>query len=294
MALRIVIGSGVSEKIKKMKRPFTLLLFSNNPPFVAEAVHAGIGRIMIDWEHIGKETRQAFSDTEINHHTVDDLRRVRACTPAPITCRINQVGAETRDEIEQAIAAGANEIMLPMVRGRAEVERVLEQVNGRCQVGILVETVAAVNQAEELARLPLSCVYVGLNDLAIERRTANIFTPLIDGTLAKVRRAFQIPFGFGGLTLPDCGAPIPCHLLIKEMVRLGCDFAFLRRSFHRDIQGRNLTVEVPRLLAALQTAENRAPEIVQADNAELSRVIRNLNGALPVARKSFAGVSAYE
>jgi len=126
---------------------------------------------------------------------------------------------------------------------------------------------------KELARLPVSRVYVGLNDLAIERKTPNIFTAVADGTVERIRRAFPVPFGFGGLTLPDRGHPIPCRLLIGEMARLPCDFSFLRRSFHRDIQGRVLAVEIPRLLEALQQARLRSPETVARDQSDLKQAI---------------------
>jgi hypothetical protein len=161
-----------------------------------------------------------------------------------------------------------------MVRTLKEVEKVLDQVRGRCGLGILVETVAATRLVDELARLPLSRVYVGLNDLAIERGTPSIFTPLLDGTLEDIRRPFRLPFGFGGLTLPERGYPVPCRLLIGEMARLRCDFSFLRRSFYRDIQGRNPAVEIPRLLEAIRRARLRTPEAVAKDRRSLEVAIR--------------------
>ncbi|MEW6231239.1 MAG: aldolase/citrate lyase family protein [Chloroflexota bacterium] len=256
-----------------MNANFALFLFSTNPIFIRQAVAAGVKGIIVDWEYIGKETRQAFADTQITRDTLDDLRRVRACTEALVICRINSYGATTVEEVDQAIGAGADEVLLPMVRAVEEVERVLDQARGRCGVGILVETVAAAKIAKELACLPVSRIYVGLNDLAIERKTPNIFTAVADGTVERIRRAFHVPFGFGGLTLPDRGYPIPCRLLIGEMARLPCDFSFLRRSFHRDIQGRDLAVEIPRLLEALRRACLRSPEAIARDQSDLAQAI---------------------
>ena len=99
-------------------------------------------------------------------------------------CRINSYGTTTIDEVESAIQAGADEILIPMVRRLYDVEQVLMQVRERCKVGILLETIAATQIAPELARLPLARVYVGLNDLGIERRTPNIFTAIADGRSA--------------------------------------------------------------------------------------------------------------
>lgn len=252
---------------------FTLMLFSTNPPFIREAVAAGVYAIIVDWEGIDKEERQAFADTQINRDTVEDLRRVRACTNAVVICRINPSGVTTPEEVEQAIGAGAQEILLPMVRSLEDVESVLDYIRGRCGVGILVETIAAAMLVDKLARLPLSRVYVGLNDLAIERKTPNIFTALVDGTVEHIRRYFHIPFGFGGLTLPDCGYPIPCRLLIAEMARLKCDFSFLRRSYHRDIRSRDPSVEIPHLLEALRQAHLRSPKTVGQDRHDLHMAV---------------------
>ncbi|MFQ5737479.1 MAG: aldolase/citrate lyase family protein [Acidobacteriota bacterium] len=236
------------------RAPFQLILFCTAPAFIRPAVVAGIDALMVDWEYRGKEWRQRFADTQINRDTVDDLQRVRQSTEALIICRVNRVGEGTAAEIEDAIEAGANEILLPMVRRASEVERVLEMVGDRIGVGILVETVEAVERVQELARLELSRVYVGLNDLAIERDSAHIFEAMVDGTLERLRPFFRVPFGFGGLTLPDRGSPIPCRLLIAEMARLDCRFSFLRRSFWADIRGRDMAVEIPRLRKALEEA----------------------------------------
>ncbi len=258
-----------------MPREFALLLFSTSPGFIRQAVAAGVGGIIVDWEYVGKAMRQLSYDTQVNLDTLDDLRRVRASTDALVVCRINSYGAITPGEIEAAVEGGADELLLPMVRTVEEVEKVLHQVGDRCGVGILIETIAAVELVRELARLPLSRLYVGLNDLAIERSTRNIFTAVAEGTVEGLRRALgEIPFGMAGLTLPDRGSPIPCRLLIGEMVRIGCDFSFLRRSFHRDILGRDPAIEIPRLLEAIRQAHLRSPEAVARDRHDLEAAIR--------------------
>jgi 2-keto-3-deoxy-L-rhamnonate aldolase RhmA len=248
---------------------FELALFANDLTVVAEAVPAGVASVVVDWEHEGKEARQAFADTEVNNHTVEHLRASRALTSARVLCRLNAFGPGTPEEVEQAVD-GADELLLPMVRTPEEVERTLALVHGRAGLGILVETQAAVAAADELARLPLSRVYVGLNDLSIDRGTATIFAPLVDGTLDEVRERFAgVQFGFGALTLPDAGSPIPCRLLLGELARLRCDFTFLRRSFYRDVAGRDVGAEVARIHAAVATAFARDDEAVARDRFEL-------------------------
>ena len=252
---------------------FALFLFSTQPLAVHDAVQAGVEGIVVDWEREGKEERQEGADTQIGTDSLEDLIRVRRSTKARVLCRIDACGRATAEEVEEAIGGGADEILLPMVRSCQEVESVLELVAGRCGLGILVETLAAVKLAEPLGRLPISRAYVGLNDLAIERGSTDIFAAVADGTVAQLRQAFDVPFGFGGLTIPEGGSPIPCRLLIGEMARLGCNFSFLRRSFHRDMRQRRLEVEVPRLLEALGEARRRPPEVVLSERAELREAI---------------------
>jgi len=127
-----------------MTARFELALFSTDPSFIHQAVASGVDSIIVDWKNIGKEQRQALYDTQINYDTPDDLRQVRACTGAKVICRINRYGITTAKEVEQAVEAGADEILLPMVRTLEEVETVLDMVDGRCGVGILIETMAAV------------------------------------------------------------------------------------------------------------------------------------------------------
>ncbi|HSX26446.1 MAG TPA: aldolase/citrate lyase family protein [Chlamydiales bacterium] len=253
---------------------FSFLLFSVHVPLIQEAVAGGINAVLVDWETRGKKERQAFADTQINTHTLEDLICVRNATAAPVICRLNSVYEQTPIEISQAIEAGANELLLPMVKTVDEVESVIKMAQGKVGVGILVETLEAIALVEKLSALPLSRIYVGLNDLAIASQSSNIFIPLVDGTLEKIREAFlNIPFGFGGLTLVDKGFPIPSYLLMGEMIRLRCHFSFLRRSFLADVEGRNIVHEVSRMKEALKTMASRTPQEVASERQQLIKKI---------------------
>jgi hypothetical protein len=249
--------------------PFELFAFTTDPAAARRLVAAGVAGLVIDWECDGKTERQRGFDTQVNSDTVDDLRRLRDATTAPILCRLNRFGPATAGELELALEAGASEVLLPMVTSVREVESLLALAGGRCGVGILVETTAALSILSDLGRLPLSRVFAGLNDLAIERRSASLFTAIADGTVERIRRSFGVPFGFGGMTLPELGDPIPCALLVGEYVRLSCSFTFLRRSFHADMRGRDPMTEIPRMLAAVDAASGRRASEVDADHAAL-------------------------
>lgn len=255
-------------------REIDLFLFSTDAAVVERAAAAAVSGFVVDWENIDKAQRQAGADTQVNHDTVDDLRRVRSITDARVICRVNRVGAETAAEVEASIAAGADELFLPMVRGPAEVETVLALVGGRCGVGVLVETQAAVECAPALGKLPLSRAYVGLMDLALDRRTTSIFGAVVDGTVERVRRAFDVPFGFGGLTRPDRGEPVPCRLLMAELARLGCDFSFLRRSFLRDVPPDDMGTWLPRIREAVAALARRGAAEIERDRRDLAACVK--------------------
>lgn len=248
---------------------FDLFLFSTDGATIQRAVTGGVAGIVVDWESIGKAERQFGVDTQINSDTVADLLAVRAVSGATLVCRLNRVGPQTTAEVESAIAAGADELLVPMVREPAEVETVLANAAGRCRVGYLVETNEAIARIDTFADLPVSRVYLGLVDLSIERRSPNIFTSLVDGTVDRVRDSVRAPFGFGGLTLPESGSPIPCRLLIAEMARIGCDFSFLRRSFLADTRDRDLGEAVRLILEAYHHACRRSDSDVARDREAL-------------------------
>jgi hypothetical protein len=252
---------------------FELLLFSTERKFVLEAVEAGVDGVIVDWEVSGKRRRQAGADTEINHDTVEDLERVRSWVDIPVLCRINSPGPTTKRELEKAIRAGADEVLVPMVRSPLELERVIDAARGRCGIGVLIETVEAVASAREIAKLPFSRLYVGLNDLAIDRGSSSIFAALADGTVERVRSEADGSFGFAGLTAPEGGYPIPCRLLIGELARLGGSFSFLRRAYKRDVRGEKQGEVIARLRSALTEARDRTPFEVERDRRELEEAI---------------------
>jgi hypothetical protein len=171
---------------------------------------------------------------------------------------------------------GADEILVPMVKTVQEVEYILSEAERKVGVGILIETNAAIEISAQLAQLPLTRIYVGLNDLAIENQDGNIFTPLINGGIEKIRNNVSIPFGLAGLTLPERGFPVPCHLLIKEFVRLSCQFSFLRRSFLADVQDHDLSFVIGRIREEWDKAKKRTQWETITDHERLIQKIFSL------------------
>jgi len=236
--------------------------------------------VVVDWERRGKIARQAGADTQINADTPEDLAAVRAGQAGVVLCRVNRWSAWTVAEIELAVDLGADEVLLPMVRRPEEVDAALRVVGGRCGLGILVETTEAVRRVDELVARPVSRVYMGLNDLMIDRGGGSLFLALVDGTVDRVARAATgsgIPFGVAGLTVPEAGRPVPCRLVMGALARVGASFTFLRRSFWADTAGRDVGVEIPRILAAAEHAVRRSPQRIAADRSELAATVELLD-----------------
>jgi hypothetical protein len=260
-----------------------LHLFTTEETLVRRCDHADIDAVVVDWEQHGKRRRQRHWDTQINELGVADLKNVRRWTKKQVICRINNY-SESRmvlDEAEIAFAAGANEILLPMVTHPSELEPLLVRFPANPpRVGIMLETLSAFRMAAHLGQLPISRVYVGLNDLAIDRDSQNIFAPLVDDSVDRVRPCFSCPFGILGLTLPGRGYPIPTELLMAQLVRLQCDFTFLRRSFLTHSQGIDLVDSVQSIRDAGRELNNRGQTQLEALYKDFVAVLDNSDPTL--------------
>lgn len=217
------------------KEGFEFWVFYSNPQLLKIVDAENPTGFIVDLERKGKHLRQSLYDTQISEHTIQDLEQVKKLTSSKVICRINPQNEVNKDEINQVLDTGVDELLLPMVRSCAEVEQVLQVVNNRAEVGIMLETNDALQNASEFNQLPLSRCYVGLNDLAIENGHYNIFTPMVDGTLERLSNQISKKLGVAGLTHPQFGDPIPCQVLIRMMKMFDCSFGILRRSFYRDL-----------------------------------------------------------
>jgi len=91
-------------------------------------------------------------------------------------------------------------------------------------------------------------------------------------------RCQERAFGFGGLTLPGYGDPLPGRSLYSEMARLDCRFTFLRRSFYRDLNGMDLAEAFHIMQAKISRYCNRSADESAQDTAEVVSAIQSLEG----------------
>ena len=217
------------------------MYITNRPEIAQIAETAGVDRIFVDMEYIGKTERQGGMDTVQSHHTVEDVARIRgAIGKAELMVRCNPIHRATSEysssaeEIDGIVKNGADIIMLPYFKSATEVKTFIDLVGGRARTLPLVETPEAVESIEEILDLPgVDEIYIGLNDLSLGYHKKFMFELLADGTVEKLCFKFRqkgIPYGFGGIASVGQGL-LPAEKIIREHYRLGSTSAILSRSF---------------------------------------------------------------
>ncbi len=217
------------------------MYITNNPLIAIIAQEAGVDRVWVDMEYIGKEDRQAGMNTVKSHHTIDDVVRLRKVVDkSKLQVRVNPIHEATkeycdsREEIENTLKAGTDIIMLPMFKTTYEVEKFIEYVDGRAIVQLLLETREAAERIDEILCIEgIDEMYIGLNDLHLSYGQQFMFQPLCDGKvdlLASKIKAKNLKFGFGGIARVGYGM-LPAEYIIAEHYRLGSTAAILSRGF---------------------------------------------------------------
>ena len=218
-----------------------LMYITNRPEIAKIAESAGVDRIFVDMEFIGKDARQKGLDTVKSHHTVQDAANIRqAVKNAEVLVRINPIHdalpdyGSSGDEIDAVIAAGADIVMLPFFKTAAEVSKFVRLVGGRAKTMLLLETPEAVEAVDEILAVPgVDNIHIGLNDLSLGYGMKFMFELLTDGTVERLCFKFRqkgMHFGFGGIAAIGKGM-LPSEYVIKEHYRLGSSCAILSRSF---------------------------------------------------------------
>ena len=218
-----------------------LMYITKDPAVAVIAEQAGVDWIFLDMEFIGKDARQGGLDTVQNHHTVKDVKNIKAAVKkAKVLVRVNPIHdalpnyPSSKDEIDEVVNAGADILMLPFFKSVKEVKRFIEYVGGRAKTCLLLETAEAAVLIDEILELSgIDMIHIGLNDLHLELGMTFMFELLADGTVERLGnkiKAKGIPFGFGGIARLNSGS-LPGADVLKEHVRLGSSMVIVSRSF---------------------------------------------------------------
>lgn len=199
------------------------------------AEKAGVDRIWIDLETLGKEERQKGMNTVKSHHTIHDIEVIAPkLTKAEMLVRINPWNPTSLDEINKVISAGAQIIMLPMWKTAEEVRKFVKAVGGRVRTMLLLETKEAEDCLDEVLKINgIDEIHIGLNDLHLSYGLDFMFELLTNGTVERIISKIKptgIPYGFGGISHLGDGL-IPAEMIIMEHYRMGSTRAILSRGF---------------------------------------------------------------
>ena len=215
----------------------SLMVFyiTNNPDVALIAEEAGVDRIWIDLETLGKESRQRGIDTVKSHHSIHDIEVIAPMlTRAEMLVRVNPWNENSREEIDRVVDAGAGVVMLPMWKTVEEVKQFIDVVGARVKTTLLLETKEAEACLDQVLELDgVDEIHIGLNDLHLSYGLSFMFEPLSNGTVERIVNKIKskgLPYGFGGISHLN-GGMIPAEMIILEHYRLGSTRAILSRSF---------------------------------------------------------------
>jgi hypothetical protein len=252
-------------------------LLTADPAWAAAAEAAGVQRIGVDLERLGKAERQAGHDTRLSEHRWEDLAAVaRTLRRARAFARLNSLHEGSAAEVETALACGAGVLMLPFFKTAGEVERFVALVRGRAEVMALVETAPALLRIREIIAVPgVDEIMIGLNDLRLQLGVANHFevlvSPVIDGACAALR-ANRRPFSIGGVARSgDASMPVPSELVYAQYPRLGATGGWVARVFLKGLAVGDLAAAIEGLRRELSDWAAKDVGTLEVARAELAR-----------------------
>jgi 2-keto-3-deoxy-L-rhamnonate aldolase RhmA len=265
-------------------------IFITNDSWRAQvAEQAGVDRVMVDLEIIGKSERQKNYDTLISRHSLSDVGRLRAVLKrALLMVRINPVHGRTLNEVNACTAAGADIVMLPMISYAAEAKQFVQIVGGRSRTCLLLETGAALARLSDIISLPgIDEVHIGLNDLHLALKLDFMFEVMSGGLIDYMARTIRdrgLRFGIGGIARLGGGLASP-ELILSEHVRLGSSQVILSRDFNRIFEkgSENSIVgefrrEVEKLHSCIKQLRRLGPQAQASNSQKLKRAVAEIVG----------------
>lgn len=195
----------------------------------------GIDRVWIDLEWKGKEERQKNMNSVKSKHSISDISKIKnVLKHSKLMVRINPMDSDSQEEIKRVLDAGAEIVMVPMLKKPEEAEKFCQLVGTRAKKVLLLETKEAQEGIDKILRVGnFDEVHIGLNDLSLSHGFTFMFELLANGMveeLCKILEKYGIPYGFGGIAKIGYGM-LPAEKILAEHYRLGSTRAILSRSF---------------------------------------------------------------
>lgn len=255
---------------------FVFTLFTNDPLQAASADAAGIDRIGVDIECLGKGQRLEDPNNWISGHTLDDAPRIDACLKrAALFARCNPIHPGSADEIESLLGSGVAVLMLPYFKSATEAEKFIRLVDGRATTVLLVETAEAAAAMPDLCRMDgVKEIHIGLNDMRRSLGWPSHFHVLASDFLERLCEPVLqagLRLGVGGVgRTGDNNPPIPTDLVIAQLPRLGATASLISREFFSGAAPLDLSYEMGALRRFLDTCAAQPKNWLDAQRAILA------------------------
>lgn len=222
-----------------MKWSLNYIAITNSPEEAIILDQCGIQQIMIDTEILGKVDRQKGKQTIISDHKIEDVIKLKELQlNLEIICRINSFNENIFNEIDQAILAGADFIMIPMIKNIEEYKLIVDHIDKRMKIIPLIETTYSLFNLKSIIEYSnIKQIHFGLNDLFIDIGYKNLFEILFSEFFS-----YFINFavnnvevvGIGGIGNPKVPLKVDSLLLLSEFLNLKSSSIILSRSFFKN------------------------------------------------------------
>jgi hypothetical protein len=258
---------------------FVLTLFTKDPVLASAADRAGVDRIGVDMEQIGKGARQGHLATWISDHAESDLTGIKPVLErAQLFARCNPIHAGSAAEIDRLIDSGVRVVMLPYFKTSANAEQFIRLIDARAHPVLLAETAEAAAVISDLCRIPgVKEIHIGLNDMRLSLGWPSHFHVLVSDFLVGICDtvlAAGLRLGVGGIgRAGDNDLPVPADLVSAQLPRLGATASLVSRSFFREPVPQDLNLEFRKLRAWLDACASRDRHWHAAQRAQLQSCI---------------------
>lgn len=266
-----------------MNSLFIFTFWTNNPKLARHADLAGVDRVGVDLEVLGKAERQQGLKTWVSQHQQADIPAVReVLSRAQLFARTNPIHPNIKSEIEQLLELGVQVLMLPFFTSPEEVAEFVGLVAGRAKVVPLVEHIQAAESIEEIVKIEgVDELHIGLNDLGlsmgVRNRFAMLTSPVVEQVAAYIREA-GIPFGFGGIgRAQDNSLLIPADLIYAQYPRLGGTATLISQAFRgAELSQSEFVAEIAKARSRLNYWFSRSAEEIAAAHEALCEIVEQL------------------
>ena len=269
--------------------PMILTYWTGDITLACAADRAGVDRVGVDLEVIGKEERQGGLDTWISGHNENVIPSMRKrFTRAKLFARTNPIHPGSADEVERLLDLGVEVFMLPFFTTTEEVTKFSKIVRDRAYVVPLLENLQAAEKVQELVALEeIQEIHVGINDLGLSLGFQNRFLTLGTDLMAHIASCIRssgkrLGVGHVGRAM-DTSLPIPSDLVYAQYARLGATATIISRKFVYDegMEEHTFITEIQKVRERLDYWRSQSQDGLKRAYEQYCDLLMNLTGRNP-------------